>query len=91
MKLIYYNCAIAALHTLSTPTQVLANHGIQVAVHDGLGIVSKDERVLFELNQDANMNSFLRERMPELFVYFANEYPWILTIDRSTWEDDRRS
>lgn len=90
VKFIYYSCVIAALHTLSPPTQVPANHSVQVAVHDGLGITSKDKRVFFEFNRDGglpDMNSFLRERIPELFVYFAREYPWILTIDRSTWED----
>ena len=78
---------------LSHPSQVPTNHSVQVAVRDGLGITSRSERELFELDRDGGLldkNSFLRDRMPQLFTYLAKNDPWILTTDRSTWTDGDR-
>ena len=36
------------------------------------------------------MNAFLRDRMPQLFNYFARDHPWILTVNASNWNDGDR-
>ena len=79
---------------LVIPTQALGSHDVQVAVRDGLGITSPSERELFELPRDGTLpeiNSFLRDRMPQLFNYFARTNSWILTVNSSTWNDGDRA
>ena len=79
--------------SLTSKTPLPNNHAIQVAVRDGLGITSANERQLFELDRDGilpDMNSFLRSHMPKLFNHFAKTKPWILTINQSNWADGDR-
>ena len=79
--------------TLASKTPLPNNHAIQVAVRDGLGITSANERQLFELDRNGtlpDMNSFLCSQMPKLFNHFAKTKPWILTIDQSNWVDGDR-
>lgn len=69
------------------------NHAIQTAIRNGLGITSPDEQQLFELDRNGflpDMNNFLRTHMPQLFHHIAKKYPWILTINDSSWEDGDR-
>ena len=78
---------------LAVPTQAPGGHDVQVAVRNGLGITSPSERQLFELNRDGTLpdiNSFLRDRMPQIFNHFSKDNPWISTIDSSTWDDGNR-
>lgn len=78
---------------LAAPTSTLGGHEVQVAIRNGLAIASPSERELFTLNRDATLpdiNSFLRGHMPQLFNHFARDYPWISTIDGSTWNDGDR-
>ena len=79
--------------TLASKTPVPNNHAIQVAVRDGLGITSANERELFELDRNGvlpDMNSFLCSYMPKLFNHFAKTTPWISTINQSNWVDRDR-
>ena len=79
--------------TLTRKTPPLNNHMVQVAIRDGLGITSSNERNLFELDRNGSlpgMNNFLCSRMPRLFNHFAKTSPWILTVDSSNWEDGNR-
>lgn len=81
------------MHQLNRRTQVYSNNDVQIAIRQGLGVGSPSERDLFELNRDGvlpDMNNFLRERMPQLFNFFARENPWIMTINRSNWVDGNR-
>lgn len=69
-------------------------HSVTVAVRDHLGIRSSDERQLFELDRNGtlpDMNHFLRTRMPQLFQHFAKDYPWIMTVNNSNWQDGDRN
>ena len=78
---------------LMSRTPVPNNHQIQVAIQDGLGITSPNERDLFELDRSGSfpdMNNFLRSRMPKLFNHFAKTDPWISTVNTSNWEDGDR-
>jgi len=78
---------------LEVRTQQYSGNDIQVAVRRGLGISSRDERDLLELNRDGllpDMNSFLRARMPQLFNHLARDNQWIMTVDRSNWKDGDR-
>lgn len=80
----------SGLINLISPSKVLSNHAIQVAIRKGLGITSPNERELFELNRDgslSDMNTFLRSRLLSLFSHFAKKDAWILTVDNSTWAD----
>lgn len=66
---------------------------MQVAIRDGLGTTSPNECNLFELDRNgslADMNNFLRSRMPKLFNHFTKTDPWISMIDASDWEDGDR-
>ena len=78
---------------LAVPTNALGGHNVQVAVRNGLGILSPSEQELFKLNRNGTLpeiNSFLRDNMPQLFSYFAKSNPWILTVDSSSWNDGDR-
>ena len=75
---------------LASRTLILNNHKIQLAIRDGLGITSPNAWQLFELDQDGSLpdvNNFLRDRMPQLFTHFAKPYPWVTTINNSSWQD----
>ena len=79
--------------TLARKTPLPNNHTIQVAIRDGLGITSLNERNLFEIDWNGllpNMNNFLHSQMPKLFAHFAKTNPWISTVDTSSWEDGDR-
>ena len=78
---------------MASRTLLPNNHKVQLAVRDGLGITSPNERQLFELDRNGSlpdMNSFLRIRMPQLFSHFAKSHPWIMTVDSSNWQDGDR-
>ena len=68
-------------------------HAIQVAIRDGLGVTSPNERNLFELDRNGSlpdMNNFLRSQLPQLFNYFSKANPWVSTVEASNWEDGDR-
>ena len=78
---------------LASRTLIPNNHKIQLAIRDGLGITSPNARQLFELDRDGSLpdvNNFLRDRMPQLFTHFAKPYPWVTTINNSSWRDGER-
>lgn len=78
---------------MASKTLLPNNHKVQLAVRDGLGITSPNERQLFELDRNGSlpdMNKFLCTRLPQLFNYFAKSDPWILTVDNSNWQDGDR-
>lgn len=91
----FSDCRVFQLGTVSLArrTPLLNNHMMQVAIRDGLGVTSPNERNLFELDRNGSlldMNNFLRSRMPKLFTHFAKTNPWILTVGTSSWVDGDR-